>query len=35
MTANNFSRLPYETCLMPNLPEEIQQRVHDTANYVG
>ena len=34
MTANNFSRLPYEACLILNLPEEIQHRVRDTANYV-
>ena len=34
MTANNFNRLPSEVCLIPNLPEEIRQRVQDTANYV-
>ena len=34
MISNNFSRFPYEECLMPNLPEEIQHRVRDMANYV-
>ena len=34
MIANNFSRLPYEACLIPNLPEEIQHRVRDIGNYV-
>ena len=34
MIANNFSRFPYEECLMPNLPEEIQHRMRDMANYV-
>ena len=34
MTANNFSRLPHEACLIPNIPEEIQHRVQDIANYV-
>ena len=34
MTANNFSRLSYEACIIPNPPEEIQHRVRDTANYV-
>ena len=34
MIANNFSRLPYEACLIPNLPEEIQHRVPDMTNYV-
>ena len=32
--ANNFSRLPYEACLIPNLPEEIQNRVRDLTIYV-
>ena len=34
MIVNNFSRLPYEACLIPNLPEEIQHRVRDIGNYV-
>ena len=34
MIANNFSRLPYEACLIPNFPEEIQHRVRDIGNYV-
>ena len=34
MIANNFSRLPHEACLIPNLPEEIQHRVRDIGNYV-
>ena len=34
MIANNFSRHPYEACLIPNLPEEIQHRVRDMTNYV-
>ena len=34
MIANNFSRLPYEACLIPNLPEEIQHRVRYMTNYV-
>ena len=34
MIANNFSRFPYEECLIPTLPEEIQHRVRDMANYV-
>ena len=33
MITNNFSRLPYEECLIPNLPEEIQHRVRDIGNY--
>ena len=34
MIANNFSRLPHEACLIPNLPEEIQHRLRDMTNYV-
>ena len=34
MVAINFSRLPYEACLIPNLPEEIQHGVRDMTNYV-
>ena len=34
IVANNFSRLPYEACLIPNLSEEIQHRVGDIGNYV-
>ena len=34
MITNNFSSLPYEACLIPNLPEEIQHRVRDIGNYV-
>ena len=34
MISNNFSRFPYEECLISNLPEEIQHRVRDMANYV-
>ena len=34
MNANNFSRLPYEACLIPNLYEEIQHQVRDIPNYV-
>ena len=33
MITNNFSRLPYEECLIPNLPKEIQHRVRDIGNY--
>ena len=33
MIGNNFSRLPYEACLIPNLPEEIQHRVRDMTTY--
>ena len=35
MITNNFSRLPYEECLIPNLPNEIQHRVQDIGNYVA
>ena len=34
MFPNNFTRLPYEACLIPNLPEETQHRVRDIGNYV-
>ena len=34
MISNNFSRLPYEACLIPNLPEETQHRVRNIGNYV-
>ena len=34
MIANNFSRLPYEACLIPNLSDEIQHRVRDMTNYI-
>ena len=33
MNANNSSRYPYETCLIPNLSEEIQKQVRDISNY--
>ena len=33
MTVNNFSRFPYQECMIPNLPEEIQHQVRDMANY--
>ena len=32
MNSNNFSRLPYEACLIPNLSEEIQHQVRDISN---
>ena len=35
MITNNFSRLPYEECLIPNLPNEIQHRMRDIGNYVA
>ena len=34
MNSHNFSRLPYEACLIPNLSEEIQHQVRDISNYV-
>ena len=34
MITNNFSRLPFEACLILNLPEEIQHQVRDISNYV-
>ena len=34
MMASNFSRHPYQACLIPNLHEEIQHRVRDIGNYV-
>jgi len=34
MTANNFSRPPYEACLVQNLSEEMQHLVRDIGNYV-
>ena len=34
MMASNFSRLPYEGCLIPSIPEEIQNGVRDIGNYV-
>ena len=34
MNANNFSCLPYDACLILNLPEEIQHQVRDISNYV-
>ena len=34
MNSNNFSRLPYEACLIPNISEEIQHQVRDISNYV-
>ena len=34
MYSDNFSRLPYEACLIPNLSEEIQHQVRDISNYV-
>ena len=34
MNSNNFSLLPYEACLIPNLPDEIQHQVRDISNYV-
>ena len=34
MTANNTSRLPYDSCLIPNLSVEVQHQVLDFTNYV-
>lgn len=34
MITNKFSNLPYEECLIINLPKEIQHRVRDIGNYV-
>ena len=34
MTADNSTQLPYQACLMPNLPEAIQHRVRDITNHV-
>lgn len=34
MTANNFSHLPYEACLIPDLPRETQHRVRNIHIHV-
>ena len=34
MTGNNSSHFPFQACLVPSLPEEIQYRVGDISNYV-
>ena len=33
MTVNNSSQFAYQSCLMPNLPEETQHRVQDITNH--
>ena len=33
MTANTSGGVPYEACLMPNLPENQQQQIRDFTNY--
>ena len=32
--SNHSSHFPYQACLIPNLPEEIQHQVRDITNYV-
>ena len=34
MVADNSSQFPYQVCLIPNLPEETQHQIRDTANHV-
>ena len=34
MTANNSSQFPYQSCLLPNLPEETQHLVRDITKHV-
>ena len=33
MIANTSSRFPYEACLLPNLPESLQQQMRNFTNY--
>ena len=34
MVADNSSQFPFQTCLIPELPEEIQQQMRSIANYL-
>ena len=35
MVADNSSQLPYQVCLIPNLPEETQHQIRDFTNHVA